>query len=130
MFRKLIKNKKAQNVAEYALMIALVIAAIIAMQTYAQRAIQAKVRDAAGFLTDRLQDPDGSGAGTVPGFGATNQYEPYYLSTNYTIGRDDSDIFRLGTNLVSYETNGTRTRNTGGFQEFDYEAADGLISTP
>ena len=35
MFKKLMKNKKAQQTAEYALLISLVVAAIIAMQTYA-----------------------------------------------------------------------------------------------
>ena len=41
MLRQLFKNKKAQNTAEYALLIALVIAGVVAMQTYAQRALQA-----------------------------------------------------------------------------------------
>ena len=49
MFRKLIKNKKAQNTAEYAILISLVVAGIIAMQTYAQRALQARVRDASTY---------------------------------------------------------------------------------
>ena len=42
MFRKLAKNKKAQNTAEYAILISLVVAGIIAMQTYAQRALRSQ----------------------------------------------------------------------------------------
>ena len=37
MLRNFLKNRKAQNTAEYALLIALVVAGVIAMQTYAQR---------------------------------------------------------------------------------------------
>ena len=53
MLRKLLKNKKAQNTAEYAILISLVVAGIIAMQTYAQRALQARVRDASLFFNNQ-----------------------------------------------------------------------------
>ena len=77
MFKKLTKNKKAQNTAEYAILISLVVAGIIAMQTYAQRALQARVRDAGIHLSD-------SGINGVNGFefDGTDQYEPYYLETD------------------------------------------------
>ena len=79
MFRKLIKNKKAQNTAEYAILISLVVAGIIAMQTYAQRALQARVRDASEFMT--------SGT-TLTGMDNTSQYEPYYLQSDYERQKD------------------------------------------
>jgi hypothetical protein len=44
---KMFKNKKAQNTAEYAILIALVVGGVIAMQTYAQRTFQGRLRDAA-----------------------------------------------------------------------------------
>ena len=53
MFKKLLKNKKAQNTAEFALLISLVVAGVIAMQTYAQRALQSRIRDAAAYLTNK-----------------------------------------------------------------------------
>ncbi len=111
MFRKLIKNKKAQNVAEYALMIALVIAAVIAMQTYAQRAIQARIRDAAVYMAETAD---------FAGITGTNQYEPYYLTTNYTIARNSSDRYELGQNKISYLRDETRNRETAGSQTFAY----------
>src|SRR6185503_13179687 len=80
MFRKLIKNKKAQNTAEYAILISLVVAGIIAMQTYAQRALQARVRDAAHFMANETR-----------ALGGTLQYEPYYLSTNYAVDRFEDE---------------------------------------
>ena len=52
MLRNFLKNRKAQNTAEYALLIALVVAGVIAMQTYAQRALQARIHDAAQYMAN------------------------------------------------------------------------------
>ena len=119
MFKKLIKNKKAQNTAEYAILISLVVAGIIAMQTYAQRALQARVRDSVQHL--KVQ------TATLPG--GTLQYEPYYLSTNYTVVRNESETQLLDNEQTRQETDSTRTRLIGGFQESSYDPAlDGLIN--
>jgi hypothetical protein len=115
MFKKLIKNKKAQNTAEYAILISLVVAGIIAMQTYAQRALQARVRDAGVFLKN-----------TTTELGETTQYEPYYLDTDYSITRDDSETRTLGQGVVSMETDSTRTRGTGGSQVSTYNFAGAI----
>ena len=114
MFRKLIKNKKAQNTAEYAILISLVVAGIIAMQTYAQRALQARVRDAGQYLA---AETDTIGDGTV-------QYEPYYLSTNYTVARSENQTQLLDVGLVAEQVNSERTREEGGFQESTYDTVD------
>jgi len=112
MFKKLLKNKKAQNTAEYAILISLVVAGVIAMQTYAQRALQARIRDAAGYMVQQ------SGGGLL---NSTKQYEPYYLTTNYIVERDEIDIQLLGNNVSSQRTDTTRTRRAGGFQRSDYD---------
>ena len=114
MFKKLIKNKKAQNTAEYAILISLVVAGIIAMQTYAQRALQAGVRDAGKHLASEgdIGTPD-----------ASEQYEPYYLSTDYTVVRNEFDEQRLDTGRTSQFTNSIRTRQQDGFQESTYDPA-------
>lgn len=106
MFKKFRTNKKAQNTAEYALLISLVVAAVIAMQTYAQRAIQARIRDASKYMSNETRQ-----------LGTSNQYEPYYLTSDYTVQRADETTELLGTNLVSMATNSTRTRKSGGFQQ-------------
>lgn len=116
MFKKLLKNKKAQQTAEYALLISLVVAAIIAMQTYAQRTIQARIRDASGYLTTQTS-----------ALGATNQYEPYYLETDYDTFRDDQTTEVLGQHevggqnvgLFRLEEQSNRTR-VKGFQRSSY----------
>lgn len=72
MFR-LLKNKKAQNTAEYAILIGVIIAVAIAMQTYVKRGVQARFK----------AEVDDMQVGTAE-LGTTQQYEPDYLSSNYT----------------------------------------------
>jgi hypothetical protein len=113
MFKKLIKNKKAQNTAEYAILISLVVAGIIAMQTYAQRALQARVRDAGKYLSTETS-----------GLGTSTQYEPYYLTTNYKVDRDEKEIQILDDRVlagVQHRVNSSRTRGIGGYQESSYD---------
>jgi len=116
MFRKLIKNKKAQNTAEYAILISLVVAGIIAMQTYAQRALQARVRDAGQYLATQSS-----------AMGITNQYEPYYLTTNYLVSTNSSQTQLLDNQTIRTETDDLRTRGSGGFQQSSYDTTLGLI---
>jgi Tfp pilus assembly protein PilE len=92
MLRQLFKNKKAQSTAEYALLIALVIAGVVAMQTYAQRALQARERDAVSFMV-----------ATTNKLGNTVQYEPYYTQTNYTVNRDTESYKRLDADTSAYD---------------------------
>lgn len=118
MFKKLIKNKKAQNTAEYAILISLVVAGIIAMQTYAQRALQARVRDAGQYLAT---ETSGIGGGVV-------QYEPYYLTTNYHVTRNEVETQRLDNTTTRQETNSLRARGEGGYQESSYDTTlTGLV---
>ncbi len=109
MFRKLLKNKKAQNTAEYAILISLVVAGIVAMQTYAQRALQARIRDASLYM---------AGNGTL--IGNTLQYEPYYLTTDYNVQRDEAETQILDNDTTRQEVDSTRFRSKGGFQSSDY----------
>ncbi len=111
MLRKLIKNKKAQNTAEYAILISLVVAGIIAMQTYAQRALQSRVRGASEYLKDQTNS-----------LGNQIQYEPYYLKTEYTVTRNEDDTVQLDNTVKGWEQDkeDTRTRANAGYQESTY----------
>jgi Flp pilus assembly pilin Flp len=103
MLKQLFKNKKAQNTAEYALLIALVVAGIIAMQTYAQRALQARVRDASAYLTNSNSNV----------LGGTAQYEPYYMTSGYNVARDSETNKRLAEGTVAYDSATNRSRVGG-----------------
>ena len=102
MFRQLFKNKKAQNTAEYALLIALVIAGVVAMQTYAQRALQARERDAVQFMVTQTNQG---------GMGNTDQYEPYYAVQNYDVNRDSENYKRQSTDTTAYDSKTNSIRN-------------------
>lgn len=57
-------SKRAQSTAEYAIVIALVIGAAVAMQIYVKRGLQGGMK----FATDKIKDK-------------TGQYEPYYYQS-------------------------------------------------
>ncbi len=111
MLRQL-ANKKAQNTAEYALLIALVVAGVIAMQTYAQRALQARVRDASLYMSNTTKE-----------IGTTNQYEPYYTQSNYAVSRESESNKQLAEGTVAQGQATNRTRAKGGEQKSTYDNA-------
>lgn len=80
MLRKIRNVTKGQSTPEYAILIALVVAAIIAMQTYAKRALQAKIRDASDFMIKESNSA----------LGGNEQYEPYYLQSNFDVSRNQT----------------------------------------
>ena len=120
MFRNFLKNKKAQNTAEYALLIALVVAGIIAMQQYAQRSLQARVRDAAVYMATETKDLG------VDKTKPAVQYEPYYLQSNYEIDRQSAENVRLGEGLVAKDGITNRAREEGGFQQSTYSGTENV----
>lgn len=94
----LIKLRKAQNTAEYAILIGLVIGAAIAMQTYVKRALQGRFQGGIHYMVNATPE--------VSSNRFPYQYEPYYMqqeqvgtqqsSTNTSI--HDSGI----TNIESF----------------------------
>ena len=66
-----ITNHKAQHLSEYAIIFSIVLAALIAMQTYVKRGLQGGYKDAADGVASSL----GS---------TTTQYEPYYSESDIT----------------------------------------------
>jgi len=100
MLRNFLKNRKAQNTAEYALLIALVVAGVIAMQTYAQRALQARIHDASTYMQ--------STTGTI---GNSVQYEPYYMQSNYDVNSNSVENKRQGSGLIGADSAKNTVRN-------------------
>lgn len=111
MLRKLRNRIKGQSTAEYAILIALVVAAVIAMQTYAKRALQARIRDASIYMVEQTD-----------GIGTTPQYEPYYLETQFDVTRHSNSAQILGNQVTSVNGIQNIERATGGFQQFGYNA--------
>jgi Flp pilus assembly pilin Flp len=115
MLRNLLKNKKAQNTAEYALLIALVVAGVIAMQTFAQRALQARIGDASTYMASQTN-----------AIGNHTQYEPYYQQSDYEQTSNSTSTKELIGNQqigsVISESDDQRSRT--GFQRSTYGEAD------
>ena len=129
MFKIFRKNKVGQNTAEYALLIALVVAGIIAMQTYAQRSLQARMRGAAQYLSkktssqdvairDALTSAGGSDVGVT--MGGTMQYEPYYLQSKYVTNHTSGESTVMNEETVHKDSFSNRTRDIGGHQTSTY----------
>ena len=115
---KLFKKRKGQNVAEYAILIAMVIGAVLAMQKFAQRGLQARFFDATQFLVENTQE-----------FGNVAQYEPYYLDSQYETTRGANET-KTATNETSFNMNAQSsvTRGNEGYQATTYQD-NGLIGT-
>lgn len=67
--------KLAQSTAEYAALLGIIIAAVLAMQLYVKRSLQGKMASTTDYMTKQT----GSIAGAT--IGTRNQYEPYYLKS-------------------------------------------------
>ena len=100
-------NKKGQNTAEYAILIALIIGGAIAMQTYVKRGFQGGVK----YGVDKLQ-------ANITGH--TAQYEPYYLVTKTASSQEgyvDSEKTLDGG--VINRTIQDRNSTSGQYQRFE-----------
>jgi len=109
-------NRRGQNIAEYSILIALVIAAAVAMQTYVKRGIQGRVADAVDWAPAvDLGNATAGGAGTL-NF-STGQYEPYYIdndlvrSSGSNISEDASARGQITRTFAKDTENKTGTEN-------------------
>lgn len=112
MFKK-IGNRKAQNTAEYAILIALVVGAIIAMQTYAQRGLQARMRGSSIYMKNQMASELSTAGITGYNLGTTGQYEPYYQHEKYskTLDTEEETIAHASGKIFSTSENVNRKKD-------------------
>ena len=96
-------NRRGQSVAEYAILFAVVIGAYVAMQVYARRGLQARVRNATDALTSINGTFTGGNGGPTANFASTGQYEPYYLETSGQTYQESVEQDHLGNGKVIKE---------------------------
>lgn len=78
---QLLRNRKAQNTMEYALLIAIVIGVFSAMQLYVRRGMQARIRNGVDNVPNMVLSQEVDDADKVKGLlGEAEQYEPYYVA--------------------------------------------------
>lgn len=90
----MLRRRKGQSTAEYAIVIGLVIAAAVAMQTYVKRGLQAKIK---GVVDYRGEENMFTG----------DQFEPDYASSNI-------DTSRTAKETTAMEETGEVTRTQVG----------------
>lgn len=113
MFKRLLKNKKAQQTAEYALLISLVIAAVVAMQTYAQRTLQSRIKGAGNYLVTQTSE-----------LGSGQQYEPYYLDQVYDVTKNELTTDKHDNLTISKSQDSGTKRASGGFKAMSYNVEE------
>ena len=114
-------NRRGQNVAEYAILIAVVIGAAMAMQTYVKRSLQGRIKDASDTRTGLTL---GSGGTTdlsaIANFSSGPvQYEPYYQNStaNVKSTRDFKEDVGAGYALQRSNINENTTKAAGSQEE-------------
>lgn len=113
---KILQYRKGQSTVEYAIVLGVIVAALIAMQTYIKRGIQGRYRDGTEFL-----------ATETPQIGTTEQYEPYYTSSAYDVAQAKSVTETVGNRGDTSKTGmaSSSTRAVGGNTQYgDTSAAD------
>ena len=111
----MLRRRKGQSTAEYAIVIGLVIAAAVAMQVYVKRGIQGRIRDAVNYTDpDVLSQPIRYGADT-----ALTQYEVQYqgetdVKTIRDVEKDETALTGGGVSRSTAKENVSRTK--GGTQ--------------
>ncbi len=103
-------KKSGQSVAEYAIVFGVVAAAIIGMQIFVKRGLQAKEHDIVAHLASVAGSVTGTtGTGAI---GTKLQYEPYYASSDYTVkqGTDSKEEMKTGGEVTRNTTRGDTTR--------------------
>lgn len=128
---RLLRNRKGQNAAEYALLFAVVIGVFSAMQIYTRRALQARIKAGTDNIPSTIiaqaQGDDKSGTLTNI-FGTDTQYEPYYLKYgSYSSTGNSNDGRETGT--VTHEggvreLSGATNQRTGSQEVTSDEEAD------
>jgi Flp pilus assembly pilin Flp len=99
---RILRSKRAQTTAEYAILIGLVVAALVAMQTYVKRGLQGRMKDA----TDQFGVQN-------PTLNTTPQYEPYYMQQSTTQNTNASDTENIALGGAVTRTNSDTSTRTG-----------------
>jgi uncharacterized protein (UPF0333 family) len=109
-------RRKGQNTAEYAILISLIVAVAVTMQTYVKRGLQGGIK----FVVDKAKKSDTG----------TGQYEPYYLISSYDATTSSyKDIEQTKTSGEVERTYGAdgnvkKTERTGNQLILDQQNAD------
>lgn len=116
-----LRGKLGQSTAEYAVVLSLVVAAVIAMQVYVKRGMQGRLKSG----TDTLNMPeseitlalDGTNSITA-NIASLRQYEPYYLESSYSTYSENIEQETIASDgsISKQKTSDLQARQAGGYQ--------------
>lgn len=106
MWRRLY-DKRGQSTGEYALVFAIILGAIVAMQTYVKRGIQGRVKAGTDYMARETN--------TV---GDVTQYDPYYYTSDYATQRTSAQTQGYTDGTSDTQSQDDSTRASGGFTEY------------
>jgi uncharacterized protein (UPF0333 family) len=115
-------NRKGQNTAEYAILIALVVAVAVGTQTYIKRGVQARMRDESHKLTADLSGSGDWAAISNRTVSLDDQWEPNQLSKKSTqnVTKDEQKSTLEKTGVVTRDVNRTTSQAAGDYQRYGY----------
>lgn len=87
MFKALKKNHGQATMSQYVVLFFLAIGSLIAMTTFVQRALQARIRDTKIYMVDNVQ--------TLTGINVSYEYEPYYANVSTVVDRNRNEQIQL-----------------------------------
>lgn len=117
-------NRRGQSVAEYAVVLSLVVVAVVAMQVYVTRSFKAKIKDSTDLAVGHVNTfIAGENDAPTP----TGQYEPYYVDTDYKVtqDRDIQETVSHDTGVASKILTEKTTRKGAATTGVDTGADDG-----
>ncbi|MDD5246486.1 MAG: hypothetical protein PHS09_03730 [Candidatus Omnitrophica bacterium] len=94
-----LRNRKAQSTLEYAILVAVVVAALITMRTYMKRGVQGKLQDASNEI------------GSQYASGTTTDQTTYTYSESADISKPEGGLIKSGA--VSYSHQSSTGSSTG-----------------
>ena len=110
-----------QTTAEYAILIGVVVGAIVGMQVYMRRGVNARLKDASDSASDILRSTYQQKFGTDPSGIPEHQffqYEPEYASSTYTTTQDTKRTAEEKKGVfVTTDLKGETKREAGGQQD-------------
>lgn len=121
-------KKKAQTLGELVILVAIVSAAVMSMQVYLKRGLEARYKKIADSATESLayqyEDTGNDGIITAVSVSAIQQYEPYYNSSNFTTQHDSHTEFSQDLGVYTANTISETTTRKGSEKLGTDEAQD------
>jgi Flp pilus assembly pilin Flp len=125
MTKRRLFKRKGQSTAEYAILIGIVVAVAIAMQTYVKRGIQGRLHDASDKFYDNFTGDKNwtNVSSTTAEKLSKKQYEPTQLSSKSTqqiLQDDETSTMETGGKVTRESTRRTK-QEAGDYQKQDFK---------